>query len=109
MYDRLGPRQRGYSSLWDRKAKDYRRRHPLCAMCRQRGSYALSACVDHIVAHKGNKELFWDEANWQALCKNCHDSRKQSIEKLGYDKEVGADGFPVDPQHPYNKSCSGQT
>ena len=24
---------------------------------------------------------FWDTANWQALCKPCHDGRKQSEDK----------------------------
>jgi len=31
--------------------------------------------VDHIIAHKGNANLFWDESNWQALCKRCHNSK----------------------------------
>ncbi|WP_456243258.1 HNH endonuclease [Thermacetogenium phaeum] len=25
--------------------------------------------------HKGDRQLFWDESNWQALCKPCHDSK----------------------------------
>jgi predicted kinase len=29
--------------------------------------------VDHIIPHKGDYELFWDEGNWQTLCKRCHD------------------------------------
>ena len=31
--------------------------------------------VDHIIPHKGNLELFWDEDNLQALCKPCHDRK----------------------------------
>jgi len=28
---------------------------------------------------------------------------KQGIEKLGYSKQIGLDGWPVDPAHPANK------
>jgi 5-methylcytosine-specific restriction protein A len=29
--------------------------------------------VDHVIPHKGDRALFWDEANnWQALCARCH-------------------------------------
>lgn len=30
--------------------------------------------VDHIFAHKGNKELFWKPDNFIPLCKLCHDT-----------------------------------
>ena len=31
--------------------------------------------VDHIVPHRGDHALFWDEQNWQPLCKSCHDKK----------------------------------
>ena len=31
--------------------------------------------VDHIVPHRGDQALFWDEQNWQPLCKSCHDKK----------------------------------
>ena len=31
--------------------------------------------VDHIIPHRGDKRLFWDEKNWQPLCKDCHDRK----------------------------------
>ena len=34
---------------------------------------APASVVDHIKPHKGDYDLFWDEANHQALCKRCHD------------------------------------
>jgi 5-methylcytosine-specific restriction protein A len=36
--------------------------------------------VDHNIPHQGNQELFWDESNWQALCKQHHDGEKSEIE-----------------------------
>ena len=57
-----------------------RRRHllkePWCVDCLRRGTVAVPATeVDHITAHKGNTDLFYDEDNLQSLCKRCH-SRK---------------------------------
>jgi 5-methylcytosine-specific restriction protein A len=31
--------------------------------------------VDHIKPHKGDRGLFWELANHQALCKRCHDRK----------------------------------
>jgi 5-methylcytosine-specific restriction endonuclease McrA len=39
----------------------------------------LAQVTDHIRPHKGNEELFYDQTNWQPLCKSCHD-RKTALE-----------------------------
>jgi 5-methylcytosine-specific restriction protein A len=31
--------------------------------------------VDHVIPHKGDKALFWDESNWQPMCAPCHSSK----------------------------------
>ena len=49
--------------------------HPLCVECESQGRITPATVVDHIVPHKGNLELFWDEGNLQTLCKQCHDSK----------------------------------
>ena len=46
--------------------------------------------------------MFFDPANLQTLCKGCHDRVKQGVEKRGFDREIGLDGWPVDPAHPAN-------
>lgn len=38
--------------------------------------------VDHIVPHRGNRALFFDESNLQSLCHACH-SRKTQAEMAG--------------------------
>lgn len=43
-------------------------RSPACATCR----IASATEIDHIVRHKGNRELFWSVRNLQALCRRCH-------------------------------------
>ena len=39
----------------------------------------------------------------EALCKQCHDGPTQSKERRGYDKTIGADGYPIDEKHPANR------
>jgi len=67
------------------------------------GDVTPATVVDHIIPHKGDDKLFWDQTNWQPLCKECHDGTKQSEEKTGYSVAVGVDGWPVDNKHPVNK------
>jgi 5-methylcytosine-specific restriction protein A len=69
---------RGYDSRW-RKARDrYLREHPLCNECFKNNQVTAATIVDHIEPHKGNHELFWDESNWQSLCKHHHDTKTAS-------------------------------
>lgn len=63
----------------------------------------MATVVDHIVPHRGDPVLFWDERNWQPLCKRCHDAAKQSEEKTGVVRGCDASGEPLDPSHPWSK------
>ena len=67
--------RRGYGPRWRRARAAYLARHPLCAACRAHGSLVLATIVDHVVPHRGDQKLFWDERNWQGLCKLCHDAK----------------------------------
>ena len=50
-------------------------RNPLCVECREKGKTRRANVLDHITAHKGSVELFWDECNWQPLCDSCHSTK----------------------------------
>ena len=67
--------RRGYGPRWRRARAAYLARHPLCVQCQAKGRIEPSTTVDHIVPHRGDQTLFWDEANWAALCKRCHDAK----------------------------------
>jgi 5-methylcytosine-specific restriction enzyme A len=67
-------------------------------MCERQGRITEATVVDHITPHKGDQSLFWDSANWQPLCKLCHDSVKQR-EDLGKVVGCDVDGIPVDRRH----------
>ena len=67
--------ERGYDAKWRRARKLFLQRHPLCANCLSQGALTPATVVDHIVPHRGDHRLFWDEQNWQPLCKACHDRK----------------------------------
>ena len=73
--------KRGYNSKWRRLCKAYLRKHPMCVRCMQQGRYVPATVVDHIQPHRNNPALMWDESNWQALCKPCHDKKTWTEDK----------------------------
>ena len=88
--------QQGYTNEWLRASADFRARHPLCAMCLERGKVTPSQCTDHVIPHRGDPVLFWSESNWQALCNPCHNGPKRIIEaKAAAAARIGAVGKPA--------------
>lgn len=73
--------KRGYDSKWRIARKLYLSSHPLCVSCLKNKKMVKASVVDHIVPHRGNKELFWDGSNWQALCKRCHDRKTMTADR----------------------------
>ena len=70
--------ERGYTYRWQQARAAYLRSHPLCIMCQVDGVIAAADVVDHVEPHRGDMALFWDEANWQPLCKGHHDAKTQT-------------------------------
>ncbi|AFM40315.1 restriction endonuclease [Desulfosporosinus acidiphilus SJ4] len=66
---------RGYDSRWATTRKRYLREHSLCVECLKTGKLTPANVVDHVIPHKGDMVKFWDESNWQSLCKRCHDRK----------------------------------
>ena len=92
-YQRRGTRQeQGYTNEWLAAAKAFRHEHPLCAMCYKRGILKPAQCVDHIIPHRGDPVLFWDQRNWQSLCNPCHNGPKRREEEAARRAHVNARG-----------------
>jgi len=70
-------------SRWRRKRRAFLKDNPLCRFCEQQGQLTLATIVDHVIPHRGDERLFWDETNWQPLCKACHDGAKRAMERDG--------------------------
>src|SRR5580765_7906196 len=74
---------RGYTKRWDKAAKAFRQRYPLCGMRPHDQVPVMSQCyvenritaatqTDHVIPHRGDQTLFWDAThNWQSLCRTC--------------------------------------
>ena len=77
--DRGSAFERGYSYRWQAARKQFLANRPLCVECQREGKLTPATIVDHIKPHRGDPALFWDEKNWQPLCKKCHD-RKTRLE-----------------------------
>ena len=69
---------RGYGSQWRIARARFLRCHPLCAECMKQGKFTPATVVDHIIPHRGDMKLFWDERNWQPLCESCHNHKTGS-------------------------------
>lgn len=89
------------TARWRAKRLAQLEAEPLCRRCKKRGRIVPATVANHLIAHKGDLDLFW-YGELESSCKPCHDGDIQSEERLGYSKEIGADGFPVDPNHPWN-------
>lgn len=77
--------QRGYTHRWEEASyawlmEQFSMGNVYCAECGGLldGS-RRDIHVDHIIDHKGNEQLMWDQNNWQALHAACH-SRKTARE-----------------------------
>lgn len=73
---------RGYGYRWQQARERFLRLHPLCQCedCMEgEKRLTVASIVDHRIPHRGDQSLFWDESNWQAMAKPCHD-RKTQIE-----------------------------
>ncbi len=82
---RPSARARGYDHEWRKARLEYLAMHPHCRECSTQGVTRLASVVDHVIPHRGDKNLFWHRANWQPLCKPCHDSVKQRFERNPHD------------------------
>lgn len=96
------------TARWRRKSKAFLEAHPLCRCPHCTGGRAQarpSNIVHHvkspIVGDRVDHGLFWDQANWLAMNKGCHDTFAQSAEKGGHGFMKGNDeaGYPLNPAH----------
>lgn len=75
-----------YGRKWGKARLAFLADHPFCVECERHSETTVATEVDHIRPHRGSARLFWDQRNWQALCRTCH-NRKTATEDGGF---VGA-------------------
>lgn len=81
---RLSPRDRGYSSQWDKASRLYRRLNPICEYGQAglliEAHDALTTLVDHLYPQRRFAGVFWLRELWVGCCGDCH-AAKQSLEQ----------------------------
>lgn len=80
---------------WWRVRQKFRSTHHYCKLCGKTFLTGELKIVDHRTPHKGDIKLFLAVGNLQVLCKRCHDSRKQLMERHAEKPAVGIDGWQV--------------
>lgn len=68
------------TSRWKKMSRDFLKKYTVCFVCGRKSEIA-----DHIVPHRGNLELFFNEENLQPMCWKCH-SRKTFKENNNFNK-----------------------
>ena len=82
-FKRKSAAARGYGRRWQWASKAFLDQNPLCGQragglqpvmseCHDKGYTTQATLVDHVIPHRGDMGLFWDQANWQAMCATCH-------------------------------------
>jgi 5-methylcytosine-specific restriction protein A len=75
--------ERGYTYRWHLARTQFLSEHPLCIECKALKRRVVATVVDHVIPHKGDERVFWDEANWQPLC-GYHHGQKTAREDGGF-------------------------
>lgn len=89
---------------WQGIRRETLRRDSACVIHkRELGEIVPSTVCDHVRPHRGDVVKFW-AGPFQGLCAHCHNSKKQREESEGFSREIGADGWPVDVNHPWGKT-----
>ena len=91
------------TARWKRLRQMQQRQHPLCKFCLERGIVTVANVADHVHPHQGDWTEFITGA-LQSLCEPCHKSAKREIELRGFRYDIGLDGYPTDPNHPFNRA-----
>ena len=85
-YDRERSMDQYHTYRWTRESKAFREMNPICVMCEKEGILQPSEVTDHIIPAPIYGDFF-DQSNWQALCKKCN------IIKGNRDKQIIRDHY----------------
>lgn len=96
------PERRWYGQqIWKDLRASHLAQNPLCVFCLLKDIITPATVVDHIKKWRDEptqalrRAAFLNVLNLQSLCKLCHDSTKQIMER-GVKPQIGFDGWPVE-------------
>lgn len=86
MEDRPASDPKYHTRRWTKESAAFKASHPLCEECSRHGRITPAEVTDHIIP-VGYHD-FWDQANWQALCRKCN-IIKGNRDKITYSRGRG--------------------
>lgn len=90
-----------FTKAWKLRRQRQLARVSWCEPCKRAGRSRIATIANHKIPHRGDRELFF-RGELESACKQCHDQAIQREELEGFSREVGGDGWPSDPKHPFN-------
>jgi 5-methylcytosine-specific restriction enzyme A len=98
------PRREWYGlQIWRNRRAHQLRVEPLCAICLEQNRVTGATVADHHPPHMATGKFVLGEL--RSLCAPCHDALQGYVHR-GYSREIGPDGYPVDPAHPFYRGRS---
>jgi len=87
---------------WEKRREQQRREHPLCQLCEAEGKITIMRYAHHIHEHRPGAEEweFW-LGPLMSLCADHHLIVHGRAPTLPFRRDIGPDGFPLDPRHPF--------
>lgn len=89
--------------VWRKRAKHQLKLELLCATCLANGRVTPATIADHHPAHGGDWNAF-RLGPLRSQCARCHSRNQGGDEAHAFGSDIGADGFPIDPRHPFNRA-----
>jgi 5-methylcytosine-specific restriction protein A len=86
---------------WKKRSRHQLMVEPLCLLCSRQGRVTAATVADHNPPHKGDWNKF-RLGPLQSLRRDCH-NRKWASDRHGCRCDIGDDGYPIDPKHPFNR------
>jgi 5-methylcytosine-specific restriction enzyme A len=97
------PRKTWYGmQQWKNRRAHQLKVEPLCCLCQAEGRLTVATVADHHPAHNDDYAAFV-MGPLRSLCAACHDNLSGFTHKPYRRRDIGADGFPIDPAHPFNR------
>jgi len=94
---------------WQRLRKAKLAMDPLCQQCQQDGRVTAAQHVDHVKPINQGGDA-WNIEGLRSLCASCHSRKTRHVDQLGKAavprriiKGCDATGWPLDPEHHWNK------
>jgi 5-methylcytosine-specific restriction enzyme A len=93
---------------WAKISKLVLQRDKICQQCLRDGKVEPATLTHHVNEWRPNStELDFWKGPFEALCFTCHEKIHGRSNKE-YVRDIGIDGFPVDPLHPFYQSSTAK-